>query len=331
MLQFRRFAALTKSSLSEQHLELRSLGLGATSAETLVRVLKQKDAPQLAVLELEGNSLGDRGAMTIATLLHPGVAPNLVWLGLGSNGIGLLGGVGIANALKVNKSLTALDLSSASGFRCRNMLGRKSNAAMVAAIAANPLAANPLAVPTLPPPIPLPPTWRAAPTLEHPKAEGADGDGTAEGAWAEPTDAIIVDGSAHAPANATPPLSQLLLSQLGSAAGGYGEIVAFEPVQAALSALCDALETNPLLAVVRLGGNALGVDGARLLAERIGGCKGLAELGLANNDVLADGAEVPTPSPGSARASARMHGHVARPRRTATSHGHLWHTHSRTN
>ena len=335
---FRRFQALTACAVSEQYLELKSLGLGPTSADALVQVLSDPTAPQLAVLELEGNALGDKGALAIAELLCRPGGSSLVWLGLGSNGIGILGGIGLASALSNNRSLTAIDLSSQSGFRCRNMMGRKASAALISATSAKTNEMH------------LVPSWRTAPEVgayvaaENIGQQGASAKGGEKPAGTAQPDAALQAKTVPKPAPNTPsgavqsrqippekrpwatsePLAppqpppssppsspsraanstmvskslplQRLTGALLEAAAYPGEFPDdpnfFEPVPVALIALCSALEANPLLAIVRLGGNALGTAGASLLAERLPFARGLSELSLPNNDFTSAGVEV---------------------------------------
>ena len=290
---FRRFEMLTASALSDQQLELRAIGLGPMSAEAIVHVLSQPGAPQLSVLELEGNTLGDQGAMAIAKLLSCPSGASLVWLGLGSNGIGLMGGIGLASALRENRSLTAIDLSSRSLFRCRNTMGRKASGALLAAATARPaeLQVGKATQGSL-----TAPSWRQAPSLGGADTPAPPGGSPSQvgSAWVE------------APPSASLPARRLAGSSMEPAAsGGCGSDQmsdqasidpVLDPMPAALITLCEAIEVNPLLAVLRLGGNSLGPAGAALLAGCLGRSRGLAELSLPNNDFGADGIEELAPA-----------------------------------
>ena len=284
-------SALERAVAAGDRLELRASGIGPAAAAELARAL-QRSRQRPWLIDLGGNMVGDEGATHFAHLLAR--SDSLVWLALSSNGISTRGGVALAAALRANRSLTALDLSSESNTARRNTIGRRGAARLPASTAAP---THPRPPGHRPPPArrpttgggatapprhraapPAPPCQQqlrpAAPPVAHGvqawdevggEAEGRDGSG----------------GEAEAEGEGE-----------GEGEGGAQGGADASPSAEAVVALADALQHNPVLAILRLGGNALGADGAGLLAAALDGAGcALRELSVPMNALGAEGAE----------------------------------------
>ena len=320
-----RFQAAFQRALDDDRLVLRASGIGPLAAEAITQAILQcREQPWL--IDFGGNVMGDRGAAQIAKLLRR--STSLVWLALPSNGISEGGGKALAEALRTNRSLTALDLSSESNAARRNTLGRRSAKPIPSAVPAwreapdmtgraaddvgtgtgaepsttePPAAPGPSALPTTPPaaplaaatagqPAPPPAAHRSAP-LRPMVAPGASAPHRPWGV--APATRRPMPRATTAKVRAAPPRPGSAAEAKGEGAGGGGAADgegAYEATAEAISALSAAISANPVLSILRLGGNAIGPDGAALLAPALSASScHLAELALPQNGLSADG------------------------------------------
>lgn len=297
---------------------LRAAGIGPLASHQITRALLLS-ASRPWLVDLSNNMMGDKGAQHFATLLEQD--DTIVWLALSSNGMAMSGGVAIAQSLMVNRTLTALDLSSDSSGGRRNTIGRRTTKLTA-----------------------VPPTWRAAPIAPAPSIEPEEesplyrltaapavehfapsAPASAPPAPAPPPPRAAAKGSHRAAPHRPPPRPPLAARRPPQRPGavrkaapppphrveaGVGDDaiddgpaeeemgeessdqMMWETSAEAMIALAASLSVNPILSILRLDGNSLGPDGVGILAPALQAesCA-LAELSLGHNGIGADGIE----------------------------------------
>ena len=140
-----RFIDLAKRQCAPPRMGLQNQGLGIESAKTVAKLLAYTFKGKYRHLDLSCNKFGDYGAGALAWLLERDAS--LTSLDLRSIGLGGEGGELLFHALRNNRSLTAVDLSTEPGIN-RNKMGVRGAASFAAALEVPPFCNS---APTLPP------------------------------------------------------------------------------------------------------------------------------------------------------------------------------------
>lgn len=128
-----RFFELLRERCSADAFDLRDCGIGPICGRAVGEVIYREAPPFQSVL-LRGNGVGDAGAEALARVVEASTA--LTALDLNGNDISAVGGMALARALLHTPALKSLDIGSVNGIN-RNRIGARPAAALGEALRVN--------------------------------------------------------------------------------------------------------------------------------------------------------------------------------------------------